>query len=137
MQGIFVKVDSKRTLATAHKFLDETFEKHKFFAVKAEYGKQTLLDDSICYFCYWKIAKHRKNITTKHVERECKYLYGLPILRRDPMHEYVFSKAVDLLSYEKRIKVMDCFAVTSIMSAEQKDEYLKKIKSAYPFLIDE
>jgi len=134
MQGQYVIANCKRTLATAHKWLDDEFEKHKYCRVKIDGGKRTLSQNALKAVWYGDISKHRGDVTAKDVERECKYKYGLPILRQDTMHEYVFSKAVDVLPYEKRIKVMDCFAVTSIMSVEQKKEYLQMMQNDYLFL---
>ena len=134
MQGQYVVFNSKATLKTAHDWLDQVFEDHKYGRMKIEAGKRTLPQNAIKSVWYGHIAEKRGDITAKEAERECKYKYGLQILRRDPMHEYVFSKSVDGLPYEKRLKVMDCFAVTSIMSVKELSEYLDMMQSDYPYL---
>ena len=137
MQGLFVIANSLDTLKTAHDWLDEEFNKHKYIRVKVDGGKRTLPQNALKSVWYGEIAKTREDVTAKDVERECKYKYGLPILRRDPMHEYVFSKAVDGLPYEKRLKVMDCFAVTSIMSVKELSEYCQMMQNDYTWLSNE
>jgi hypothetical protein len=134
MQGQYKLINSKATLQNAIDYLQEIFDSHKYARVKVDTGKRTLPQNALKSIWYAHVAETRGDVTAKDVERECKYKYGLPILRRDPMHEYVFSKAVDPLPYEKRLKVMDCFAVTSIMSVSELSEYLKTMQSDYPYL---
>jgi len=134
MQGEYRVINSAHTLQLAHDELDTLFDEHRYLQHKISAGKRTLSQNALKAVWYAAIAKERADVTAKDVERECKYKYGLPILRREPIHEYVFSKAVDILPYEKRLKVMDCFAVTSIMSVEQLKEYLTLMQSDYSYL---
>lgn len=134
MRGEYRVVNSKHTLELAHKELNQRFEKDGFFYHKITTGKRTLPQNSLKSVWYARISSERGDISAKEVERECKYRYGLPILRRDPMHEYVFSKSVDILPYEKRLKVMDCFAVTSVMTVSELKEYLDCMQSDYSYL---
>ena len=118
----------------AKSFIEDEYKKYKYIRIKSYGGKRTLDQNSLKCVWYKEISEQRSDVSSKDVERECKYKYGLPILRRDPVHEYVFSRAVDPLPYEKRLVVMDCFAVTSVMSVEQLTEYTKMMKIDYPYL---
>lgn len=137
MDGKYIVVNSERSLQSAIDDLSNAVKKHKYARVKIDAGKRTLSQNALKAVWYSDIAKMRDDVTAKDVERECKYKYGLPILRRDAKHEYVFSKSVDLLPYEKRLVVMDCFAVTSVMSVSELKEYLTMMQNDHPYLSSE
>lgn len=126
--------DTKQKWESLHKHLSQVEKDQGFALVKIYAGMRTLPQNSLKAVWYGDIASKRGDTSAKEVERECKYKYGLPILRREPKYEFVFSKAVDVLDYERRLKVMDCFAVTSIMSVEELSEYLDMMQSDYPYL---
>ena len=134
MEGKYQVVNSEKTLHMAQEWLSETFNEHKYARVQVDAGKRTLSQNALKSVWYAQIAKNRADVTAKDVERECKYKYGLPILRREPMHEYVFANSVDKLDYDRKLKVMDCFSVTSIMSVEQLNEYMTMMQNDYPYL---
>ena len=134
MQGDFWIANSELTWQNLFDHLNAVKTEHKYAIIKVDAGKRTLPQNALKSVWYSDVARNRGDVTAKDVERECKYKYGLPILRRDRMHEYVFSQAVDPLKYEKRLQVMDCFAVTSIMSVKELSEYLDMMQGDYPYL---
>ena len=134
MNGEFWVVNSDRSLTNAIEHLRSVFSDKKYARVKIDAGKRTLDQNALKSVWYGLIAKHRGDVTAKDVERECKLNYGLSILRRDPARNWVYEKSVDMLPYEKKLRVMDSFAVTSIMTVLELREYLAMMQSDYPFL---
>ena len=135
--GEYWIVSSEQTKENVKREIDAVFLDKKYARVKIDAGKRTLSQNALKSVWYGDIAKYRGDVTAKDVERECKYKYGLPIIRRSQMQNYVHENITDKLPYEKRIKVMDCFAVTSIMSVKELKEYLEMMQSDYPFLVGE
>lgn len=135
--GEYWVVNSEATRDNVKKEIDRVFAEKKYARVKIDAGKRTLSQNALKSVWYFDIAKHRGDVNAKDVERECKYKYGLPIIRRNAMQNYVHEQITDKLIYEKRIKVMDCFAVTSIMSVTELKEYLEMMRTDYPYLTSE
>lgn len=132
--GEYWIVNSDHTRDNVKKEIDRVFAEKKYARVKIDSGKRTLSQNALKSVWYSDIAKQRGDVTAKDVERECKYKYGLPIIRRDAMQNYVHEQITDKLAYDKRIKVMDCFSVTSVMSVTELKEYLEMIQADYPYL---
>ena len=135
--GEYWVVNSEQTKENVKREIDAVFLGKKYARIKIDAGKRTLSQNAMKAVWYCDIAKHRGDVNAKDVERECKYKYGLPIIRRNPMQNYVHEQITDKLIYEKRIKVMDCFAVTSIMSVSELKEYLTMMQNDYPYLTSE
>jgi hypothetical protein len=132
--GDYYLVNSSRSLENARSHLENLYKNHKEIYIKFYCGKRSLNQNSVKSIWYRDIAKARGDVTAKNVERECKYKYGLPIIRRDPLQNRVHEKLTDTLDYEWRLKIMDCFAVTSVMTKSELAEYLKLMKDDYPYL---
>lgn len=127
-------IDSQHKLDKALESMKGLYQEHGKLAVKFYYGKRSLSQNAIKSIWYRDIARNRGDVTAKDVERECKYKYGLPIIRQDAVQDRVHAKLTDTLPYEWRIKTMDCYAVTSIMTPNQLSEYMKCMRQDYPYL---
>ena len=137
MSGVRVVVSSDRTLATAHAFIDEEYSKHKYGTVTFTGGKRTLDQNALAAVWYLDIAKHRGDCNAIEIKNECKYLYGVTILRREAGNNWLYERTIDLMDYEKSVKAMSRFAVTSIMTVKEKTEYLEMMQQDHPFLTSE
>lgn len=137
MQGEFYIVNNPLSLKTARDGITEAYERDNYARVKIDSGKRTLSQNALKSVWYKDIADFRGDVTSKDVERECKLNYGVPILRRDVATNWVYEQSIDKLPHEKKLIVMDRFAVTSIMSVKEKKEYLNCLQSDYPFLSNE
>ena len=137
MQGEFYIVNNPLSLKTARDSITEAYERDNYARVKIDSGKRTMPQNALKSVWYKDIADFRGDVTSKDVERECKLNYGVPILRRDVATNWVYEQSIDKLPHEKKLIVMDRFAVTSIMSVKEKKEYLNCLQSDYPFLSNE
>lgn len=137
MSGEHWIINSLTKLKNCVEDLYKAFREHKYLYVKIEGGRRTLPQNALKSVWYKDIADHRGDVTAKDVELECKLNYGIPILRRDPGNNWIYERSIDLLTYEKKVKAMSRFAVTSIMSVDEKKEYLNMMQNDYPFLTNE
>jgi len=128
------RVNSKKAL---YEFLDDAckmFEEiHYFNATLTD--KRSLDQNALKEVWYKEISERREDMSINDVRRECKLLYGVPILRRDSdMDNWLFQQTLDKLDHERKLKVMDSFDITSKMSTPQMKEYLNEINLEYPWL---
>jgi hypothetical protein len=150
VQGEFYIVNNPLSLKTARDSITEAYERDNYARVKIDSGKRTMPQNALKSVWYKDIADFRGDVTSKDVERECKLNYGVPILRRDPFRDLLFSvidrfdssmmyktSKGELTGLEIKHQSMDSFAVTSIMSVKEKKEYLNCLQSDYPFLSNE
>ena len=111
------------------------FKEHKYIQVTWS-DKRSLDANAAIRMCYKQIQQYRDDMTAKDVERMCKLTYGVPILSRDcEMREYVFRKTMEKLNYEQRLKVMDCFTVTSDMTAKQASEMIECMMQDHGYIV--
>jgi len=137
MQGKYSIVNSALSLKNAISDITAAWVEHKWLRIKIECGKRTLPQNALKSVWYKDIADFRGDVTAKDVERECKLNYGVPILRRDVATNWVYEQSLDKLPHEKKLIIMDRFAVTSIMSVKEKKEYLTCMQNDYTFLSNE
>lgn len=155
--GEFWVVNSKTTCDNVKKEIDRVFSEKKYARVKIDAGKRTLPQNALKAVWYADIAKYRGDVSAKDVERECKFIYGSPILRRDSFRNMLFStldkfenhsyyktsyldghgESIMMTGWEIKMKAMDNFAVTSVMSVIELKEYLEMMKADYPYLTSE
>ena len=70
--------------------------------------------------------------TAEEVKRECKLLYGCPILIADnETFAEAYKRTVSVLPYEDRLEAMRYMDVTSIMSVTEMSKYLDEIDKTY------
>ena len=108
-------------------------EIHYFNATLSD--KRSLDQNALKEVWYKDISEKREDMSINDVRRECKLLYGVPILRRDSdMDNWLFQQTLDKLDHERKLKVMDSFDITSKMSTAQMKEYLNEINLEHPWL---
>lgn len=112
----------------------EAYRTHKFLRVKVKAGKARSLDqNAISHAWYEQVARELREDDALGVKRECKLLYGVPLLRAE---EAEFRQKYDGLvrerfSYEEKLELMDWLPVTSLMSKDQLSRYLDAMQKAY------
>ena len=95
---------------------------------------RTLSQNALKSVWYKDISLYLGDRSAKSVERECKLAYGVPILRRDPVNNWVYERSLDQLPYSDQLIAIDSFAITSEMSNAEIKEYLDTMHEQYPFL---
>mgnify|MGYP000339031026 CR=1 FL=1 len=77
---------------------------------------------------YREAADQLKEYTPMEYRQICKLTIGIPILRGDDFEfQELYDKTVKPLSYEDKVKLMDWFPVTSLMTMKQKSRYLDEV----------
>ena len=136
MATITSTVNSEKTLQAWQEEERKFFIENRYINCKAN-DIRSLDQNALVNRWYSDIAKHR-DIDPVTVRRECKLNYGTQILRSDDkMLNWLYSKSVDKLPYDKRLIIMDGFQITSIMSTSQLMQYLGCMEQDYPFLESE
>ena len=130
------RINSTSSYEATCKALWSFWVKHKYANVALS-TRRSLDQNALVNQWYSDIARQYDGNTFLDVRRQCKLDYGVPILKRDcEVHNYVFSKSLDRIrDREKRLKVMDTFAVTSAMSTAQLKEYLNQMHQDHPYLV--
>jgi len=127
------KVNSLKSLEEWQREEREYFLEHKYINCTAS-DRRSLDMNALVNIWYKDIADVRGDVTAKDVQRECKVNYGVTILRREAGHNWIYKRTIDQLTYEQRIKAIDCYAVTSVMSTAQLREYIGMMENDYPYL---
>ena len=127
------KVNSLKTLEEWQREEREYFLENKYINCTAS-DRRSLDMNALVNMWYKDISEVRGDVTAKDVQRECKVNYGTTILRREAGHNWVYKQTLDLLTYEQRIKAIDCYAVTSVMSTAQLREYIGMMENDHPYL---
>lgn len=128
------------SLASFYKWAEELIDfwrKYKYIQVTAS-DKRSLDANAAIRVAYKQIQEHKEGWTAKDVERHCKLKYGVPIIRKDDVvQDYVLNRALSGATYEQQLKIMDAFAVTSIMSTTQANEMIECMMQDFPFIVIE
>lgn len=133
MSNIKQKINSLKSLEEWQKKEREFFNEHKYINCSAS-DRRSLDQNALVHVWYKDIADHR-DVDVITVRRECKLNYGTQILRADDESlNWVYSKTIDRIRYEKKLIIMDGFQITSIMSTAQLQKYLNAMEEDYPFL---
>lgn len=140
MNSIKAKVNSRESLLKWCQDLVDFWEEHKYINVTASI-KRSLDQNALIHAAFEIIAEHRNNnhgdTNGLQVKRECKLSYGTYILRTDdPMYDWLYKQTLDKLDYEKKLKVIDSFQITSIMSPDQLTKFYKMICDDAPFVVE-
>lgn len=130
---IRAKVNSLKALEEWQREERRYFEEHKYINCTAS-DRRSLDMNALVNTWYKDISDVRGDVTAQDVRRECKVNYGVPILRRDPGHDFIYRHTIDRMTYELKLKAIDIFAVTSVMSTAQLKEYLQMMENDYPYL---
>ena len=133
LQKITAKINSYSSLQSFVDKLAEFWIEHKYIKITV-HNMRSLSQNALKSVWYKDIADYYGDRTAKDVERECKFKYGLLILRRKEVNNWLYSRSIDKLRYDKQLILIDSFAVTSAMSTAELKEYMNMMQVDYPFL---
>lgn len=114
--------------------LRQAYKANGFVEVDIRTGKRRSDDqNAISHAWYEQIARELRELSAHEVKRECKLVFGVPILRAE---EPDFRDQYDALiksrfTYEEKLAVMDWLPVTSLMTTDQLSRYLESMQAAY------
>ena len=114
--------------------LRQAYKANGFVEVDIRTGKRRSDDQSaLSHVWYEQIARELREHSAHEVKRECKLIFGVPILRAE---EPDFRDQYDALiksrfTYEEKLQMMDFFPVTSLMTTDQLSRYLEAMQAAY------
>lgn len=112
----------------------QAYKAHKFLRLRVKAGKARSLDqNAISHAWYEQVARELREDDALGVKRECKLLYGVPLLRAE---EAEFRAKYDALvrgrfDYAEKLELMDWLPVTSLMTKDQLSRYLDAMQKAY------
>lgn len=112
----------------------EAYRLNKFVRLRIKAGKARSLDqNAISHAWYEQIARELREDEALGVKRECKLLYGVPLLRaEEPEFRQKYDGLVrERFSYEEKLELMDWLPVTSLMTKDQLSRYLEAMQRAY------
>lgn len=112
----------------------QAFKANGFVEVDIRTGKRRSDDqNAISHAWYEQIARELREQSAHEVKRECKLLFGVPILRaEEPDFKAQYDALVkDRFSYEEKLALMDWMPVTSLMTTDQLSRYLESMQAWY------
>lgn len=111
----------------------ELYQKHRFLRISIKTGKaRSLPQNAITHVFYEQIARELKEDDALGWKCYCKLHHGVPILRaEDGEFREVYDLAIKDMTYEKKLKVMRYFPVTSLMSKDQLSRYAKEVQDDF------
>lgn len=123
-------INSERSLASVTSLLVELWHAKKYLRVSIKTGKDRSLDQNAISHCWYEQIAKEVGGSAEQVKRECKLLYGVPILRAsDAEFSDWCVSALDWLGYEEKVEAMKWIDVTSLMSVEQMTDYLTAMQA--------
>lgn len=95
--------------------------------------KRTLDQNGQSHVWYEQLAKELTEYDELGWKRFCKLNYGVPILRaHDAEFRALYDKCIkSTLTYEEKINAMDYLPVTSLMTAEQFNQYFESLQNNF------
>jgi hypothetical protein len=133
MDKLEARINSQGALTEYCQRLVDFWLEHKWINVTAN-AKRSLDQNRAIRECYKQIRMNNEGWTAKYVERLCKLQYGVPILSEHEKHSWVFNQVLPKLNFEQRLKVMDTFAVTSIMTPTQSSQFIQSLIDDFTFI---
>jgi len=134
MPSIRGKINSRESLTAWCEKLVDFWCDNKYIQVTAT-DRRSLDANAAIRVCYKQIQEHREDMTAKDIERHCKLYYGVPIRRKNcKIEDYVYRRVFDGLTEEQKLKTMDCFAVTSVMSTTEATEMIDCMMQDFSFI---
>lgn len=129
-----IKINSRKSLDYAVEKIANLWIDNKYLRVRID-DCRSLSQNALKEVWYKDIADHYQDRTAKEVQRMCKFCYGVPILRRHAVHNWMFKNTIDRIPlYEQKLTAMDALSITSSMSTDEMNEYLTSMQQDYQFL---
>lgn len=129
-----IVIDSQAALSECIGELRAMWGAHKFLRLDVKTGRNRSLDqNSISHVWYMQVAAELREDDAAGVKRFCKLHFGVPILRAEDeaFREFYDAAMKHRLSYEQKLSAMNFVPVTSLMSTEQKTQYLDAVRTHY------
>ena len=106
---------------------------HRRCKVTIRAGKRSLDHNAVSHIWYAQISTELREDTPEGVHRECKLLYGVPILRAedDDFRAFYDTAIKHALTYEQKLAAMRWIPVTSLMTPAQMKRYTDDMQKAY------
>ena len=127
-------INSKQSLLDYCTELVDFWHENKYINIAAT-AKRSLSQNRAVRECYKQIRQHNEGWTSKYTERYCKLTYGVPILSEDEVDSFVFERVFKGMTWEQKIKTMDCFSVTSKMSPAQALMMIDQMIDDHPYIV--
>jgi hypothetical protein len=137
MSTIKKTINSQSALTDWCQDLVDFWMDHKYIQVTAS-DRRSITANAAIRVCYKQIQDCREDMTAKDVERHCKLYYGVPIRRaNNEVEEFVYNRVFKGMTEEQKLKTMDCFSVTSVMSTAEANEMIECMMQDFPFIVIE
>lgn len=112
-----------------NKLLSENPTQHLYVNITKKEKKRSLPANAQQHLFYSKISEQLGDTIPLDVKNMCKDMFGIPILLRSDEHRDRISFLLNKLdyykySYENRLKLVQCFSVTSEFDRKQSKEYM-------------
>jgi hypothetical protein len=118
--------------APLDKLAVDTLAGRKTFSAKIPVVGRSLNQNSLWAIWYGQIARELKEDNAEAVKRECKLLYGVPILlAEDESFRRVWMAKFANDTYEQQIFMMRYLPVTSLLKRGQGVIYTESLQRAY------
>ena len=110
----------------------DTLAGRKSFLAQIPVAGRSLNQNSLWAIWYGQIARELKEDTVEQVKRECKLLYGVPILlAEDDTFRRVWEAKFASDTYEQQLFMMRYLPVTSLLKRGQGVIYTEALQRAY------
>ena len=110
----------------------DTLAGRKTFIANIPVAGRSLNQNSLWAIWYGQIARELKEDTAEEVKRECKLLYGVPILlAEDEAYRRVWEAKFADDTYEQQLYMMRYLPVTSLLKRGQGVIYTESLQRAY------
>lgn len=127
-------INSADTLSRAIGDLREAWNRHKYLRLTVKTGRDRSLDmNALLHAWIAQIERELREDTAAAIKRECKLVYGVPILRAedDDFRAFYDAAIKHTLTYEQKLRAMDMISVTSVMTNAQLKQMLTDMQEAY------
>jgi len=110
----------------------ERYQKKKFVRIEIFDTARTLKQNDMSFELYVTIANSLYGGDTATARRECKLMYGVPILRRDSeAFRLQYDKVIKPHDMATKLEIMEWLPVTSLMDRTQFKEYVDVVMNTY------
>ena len=126
-------INSDTSLQDAFGKLRDMYRAHKYLRANIKKGKDRSIDqNSISHAWYQQIARELREDDALGWKCYCKLHIGVPLLRaEDAEFCEIYDSVIKCLPYEKKLKAMRVWPVTSIMTKPQLSKYLELMQEDF------
>jgi hypothetical protein len=122
-------VNSRDNLREFFREVEEAFERYKYLVCSVTRKRRTLDQSAQAHVWYKQISKELGEDTPLGVKCECKLNVGIPMLcAEDDEFRQFWAMASKGLTYEEQLTAVKFVAVTSIMTIDVSNQYLRGLQ---------